>query len=318
MSMLGSMQTPPNPPHEERPGAIPPGWGQPPGPVAPQRPVPTSPSATTAMVLAALGWFCLGPIGGVAAIILGLVALKEIRDSRGALGGTGLAGSAIALGSLATLSFVVGIGAAVWMAAVTPKPTPAPPTVIVPPHLTPLPTPRPTATTPRPSAPAKETASRDTATAELKIGNVTVVDVGADVTSLEAELRSQRAKAARSGEKLVVETTSPDCRPCLGVAASLVDPKMQKALEGARLVRVDVYEFAEELKAAGIPYEAIPGFFLLGVDMTPVDGIHGGEWDDDTADNIAPVLSAFVRGKLTRRREAWGGQRHEPSGGTEL
>ncbi len=43
----------------------------------------------------------------------------------------------------------------------------------------------------------------------------------------------------------------------------------------------------------------------LGVNLTPRDGIDGGEWDDDIAQNIAPVLGAFVRGKYPARREAW-------------
>jgi hypothetical protein len=177
------------------------------------------------------------------------------------------------------------------------------------------------APSPRPALP-KEVASKDTTTAEFVVGDVSVVDIGADVSSLDAELRAQRARAQRAGEKMLVQVTGFECRPCLGVAAALLDPKMQKALTGVRLVRVDVAEFHEELAALGYPHEAIPGFFLVGVDVTPSDGIHGGEWDDDTADNIAPVLGAFARGKLTKRRVPWEGQRRgggaAPRGGTEL
>lgn len=318
VSMLGPVDTTSQGPQPGKPGPLPNGWdpsGGPPGPVPPKQ---VSSSATTAMVLAVLGMFCLGPIGGIAAFILGLVALKEIKDSRGAQGGTALAGVAVGLGALSTLAFTGGIVAAVWMAATSPAPPPTiSPTVYVPPS--PVPTTTPSPTVPKKvTGPGNEVASRDTTTTELKLAGTTVVDVGSDVSSLDSELRTQRAKAARNGEKLLLETTSADCRPCFGVAAALGDKKMQKALEGVRLVRVDVLEFSDELRAAGIPHEAIPGFFLLGVDMSPVDGIHGGEWDDDTADNIAPVLSAFVRGKLTHRREPWGAQRREPTGGTEL
>lgn len=316
--MLGPVQTPSQGSQPEKQGPLPSGW-DPPGPMGPAHPRPVSSSATTAMVLAVLGLFCLGPIGGIAAIILGLVALKEIKDSQGTQGGSALAGAAVGLGALSTVAFAGGIVAAVWMAANSPAPPPTTsPTAYLPPSPVPTTTPGPSPKLPKVSGPENEVASRDTTTTELKLGSTTVVDVGSDVSSLDSELRSQRAKAARNGEKLLLETTSSDCRPCFGVAAALADKKMQKALEGVRLVRVDVHEFSDELRAAGIPHEAIPGFFLLGVDMSPVDGVNGGEWDDDTADNIAPVLSAFVRGKYTHRREPWGAQRREPTGGTEL
>ena len=35
------------------------------------------------------------------------------------------------------------------------------------------------------------------------------------------------------------------------------------------------------------------------------DGINGGEWDDDIAINIAPVLGPFVRGTYAKRRSPW-------------
>ncbi|MBI5533652.1 MAG: DUF4190 domain-containing protein [Deltaproteobacteria bacterium] len=283
---------------------------------------PTSGAATSALVLAILGSMCLGPIGGLAAIILGVVALAEIRKSQGTQGGTAVAGIAIGLGALTTLG---SVGAVVWAivaSATAPMTAPTSPPPI---YLPPSPTLAPTPTTPTPRSPlAKEVASKDTTTVEFKVGALTVVDIGSDVSSLDAELRAQRSKAARSGEKMIVETTGYECRPCLGVAASLIDPRMQKALAGTRLVRIDVAEFGEELTSLGYPHEAIPGFFLVGVDLSPSDGMHGGEWDDDTAENISPVIGAFARGKLMKRREPWGGQKRGPGGlpprggGTEL
>ena len=98
------------------------------------------------------------------------------------------------------------------------------------------------------------------------------------------------------------------CRPCLGVAASLADPKMQRALEKVRLVRVDVSDFRDDLLQLGMTAKLVdlmPTFILLDVDLSPLDAVSGGEWDDDTADNIAPVLNQFARGTLTKRREHW-------------
>ncbi len=47
-----------------------------------------------------------------------------------------------------------------------------------------------------------------------------------------------------------------------------------------------------------------PGFYLLGKDLSPTDGINGGEWDDDTADNAGPaVLEGPPQGGGRKHRE---------------
>ena len=79
---------------------------------------------------------------------------------------------------------------------------------------------------------------------------------------------------------------------------------MQQALRDVRLVRVDLEVFREELERLRIPTRLYPGFFMIGPDTRPVDAIHGGEWDEDVAENIAPVLGSFVRGQYTERRHA--------------
>jgi hypothetical protein len=100
-------------------------------------------------------------------------------------------------------------------------------------------------------------------------------------------------------------TTRAACEPCRGVDESLRDPRIQAALAGVRLVRVDIEVFHEDLDALRIPSDRIPGFFLLAPDLNPRDGVDGGEWDDDIPVNIAPVLGAFVRGAYSSRREPW-------------
>ncbi|MFW5739978.1 MAG: hypothetical protein ACOC1F_06395, partial [Myxococcota bacterium] len=182
-----------------------------------------------------------------------------------------------------------------------------------------LPPPAPTAApAPTPSPPSGINRSREPDTTVATVGKIVVVDIGLSELSLDAALRVQRTTAQRHGQTMVVQTTSARCRPCLGVAASLRDPRMQKALDGVRLVRVDVADFHEELTELGIPDQLIPGFYVLGTDMSPRDGIHGGEWDDDVAGNIAPVLEAFVRGTYTRRRHPFRAQTTPKPRGTIL
>jgi hypothetical protein len=122
---------------------------------------------------------------------------------------------------------------------------------------------------------------------------------------LSDELAKQRAEALAAGEHLLVMTTKDACNPCRGVDRALKDPLLQTALTKTRIVRVDVDVFRDDLDALHIPSKRIPGFYLLSPDLTPSDGIDGGEWDDDIPPNIAPVLGAFMRGVYKTRRQAW-------------
>ena len=53
--------------------------------------------------------------------------------------------------------------------------------------------------------------------------------------------------------------------------------------------------------------EVFPAFVLLGRDGHAADYLHDGEWDDDTPEDIAPVLKSFVEGTYSRRRSPWHG-----------
>jgi hypothetical protein len=137
------------------------------------------------------------------------------------------------------------------------------------------------------------------------VGQITVVDVALGVASLSNELRRQHAEATANGQKLLLETTSTGCPQCQGIASALPDPRMQLALDHVRLVRVDRDPFEEDLAELEIPSRPLPGFFLLDSDLRVTDAIHGGEWDEDIAVNIAPVIGPFVRGTYAKRRSPW-------------
>ena len=133
-------------------------------------------------------------------------------------------------------------------------------------------------------------------------GKVEVVDIGLDAKRLEVELAGHDALAREVNKKLLVMTVAKGCEPCAGLDDALSDPRMQEALEHVRLVRVDLEAFGDELKALHMPTNVYPAFFVLGPDMRPIDAIHGGEWGEDIAQNIAPVLGPFVRGEYRRRQ----------------
>ena len=279
-------------------------------PAQPDLPTPSGPTKLNASALLSLlssvsGFVCLWGMGGLLGIVLGLVARSEIERSEGREHGKGLATTGLALGVLNVASFVIGLAVfATWVAsprAPTTPPLPTIPAARTPPGFA---VPAPSSTSLASGAETGEaTRERDTRTTE--VGGITLVDPGTTVARLTTLLESEQAAAAAAKQKLVLFTVIPECSPCTGVAASLRDRRVQKALEGVRLVRIDVREFAPELERLGVPVEKFPGFALLGPDHRPIDYVDGGEWDADVAANIAPVLGAFVRGTYTKRRHPW-------------
>ncbi|MEZ4374115.1 MAG: DUF4190 domain-containing protein [Polyangiaceae bacterium] len=284
---------------------------------------PTTPQsnglATTSLVLSLLGFVgCFPVISGVIAIFCGLSARNEISRSEGRQSGAGVALAGIILGSsqlliAATLLILGIVGANASPGAPPPPPVAVAPPVV--PGLPPTPGDAGAPTVPMPglgtTPPAAADRSVDEGILETKIGDILLVDLGPGVVPLGAELERQRKAATIAKQKLVLWTVVPDCKPCQGVAAALPDPKLQRALAGTRLVRVNVRDHLLELTTLRIPTDKIPGFALLSPQNHPLDYVNGGEWDADIADNIAPVLEKFVRGEYEKRREPWRGGRRD-------
>ena len=146
---------------------------------------------------------------------------------------------------------------------------------------------------------------------ERRFGSLLVVDVAADVSSLDDELDRQRTLADVSGQRLLLWLVVPECKPCVAFEAALQSNEMQQALAKARLVRLSATDFGSELARVGIPVDAFPGFALVGPNGHASDYLHGGEWDADIAQNIAPVLKSFVDGTYGHRRSPWRGGPHD-------
>ncbi|MBK8254654.1 MAG: hypothetical protein IPK82_18575 [Polyangiaceae bacterium] len=185
------------------------------------------------------------------------------------------------------------------------------PTVV--PHTPAEPSPAPSAAVPQPQGPSSAAPSATVApsgaplaTREKQIGTLTVVDLGTkSSTPLADALSAERSKAQKEGQQLLVMTTQFGSKLLDDFERTLPDPRMQTALSKVRLVRVDSRDYDAELTELGMGTTSYPWFFLLGPDLIPRDGINGGEWDDDIAVNIAPVLGAFVKGTYKTRRERW-------------
>jgi hypothetical protein len=267
--------------------------------LSPRAGAPSARVHVSGLAVTAIVALLLGPLGAVAAIVFGWAARRQITHSEGRITGRTLANAGLAAGVLATVGWGAALSLVIFRHRMDPPPPPPIAFVTEPPSLPHAAPAKPHASEPPPGG----TVPRETTVHHE--GKITVVDVGVDAMTLERELAKQRAEAAKTGEKVLVMLTSDRCEPCRGVDASLSSLLMQTALAHVRLVRVDIDVFKDDLDTLKMPHDRYPAFFLLNVDLTPKDGIDGGEWDEDVAQNIAPVLGAFVRGKYAQRRQQW-------------
>jgi hypothetical protein len=233
-----------------------------------------------------------------------VIARREIRRAVPPEGGGRLATAAIALGLVQVAGFVVLLGV---FAALRVSPGSAFP-IARGPAAAPPPPAAPAAPSSR-ALPGTARGTLDPRQRETAIGAITVVDLGADSGALSQIFQSQYEKAEASGGRVLAFVVGPDCSPCNGVSLALTDSRIQRALGGWRIVRVDVRERADELTLLGIPVETIPGLALLAPGARTADYLHGGEWDADIPDNIAPVLTDFVTQGHRPRRYPWRGVR---------
>jgi thiol:disulfide interchange protein len=235
-------------------------------------------------VLSVAGTLCgVGLSLGLPAIVLGALAHRDIRRSGGVATGGGLATAGILLGSIGSLLFVVWLCVVVYAVLGT-----GPAGVALSPRLADGP----------PSA----------AATSVRPGRTTVLDLHTAGGALRAQLVAHATTAHRAGQTVLVETTMKACEPCAEIERAASDPSLQQALSDVQWIRIDVAEFRSELAGLRMNEPTVPWFYLLDARGQPRDAISADEWDDNDAENIAPVLGAFVHGKLQPRRTSWRGR----------
>jgi hypothetical protein len=235
-------------------------------------------------VLSVAGTICgVGLSLGLPAIILGALAHRDIRRSGGRATGGGLATAGILLGAMGSLLFVVWLGVVAFVVFGT-----SPQAASFLPH-------------PRTTSPVAATTSG-------RPGHGPIVELHASGGALRTQLLDHAAAARRAGEAVLVETTMKTCDPCSEIDLTGPDPAVQEALSDVRWIRIDVGEFRSELAGLRMNEPTVPWFYVLDARGQPRDAISADEWDDNVAENIAPVLGAFVHGKLQPRRTSWRGR----------
>lgn len=268
------------------PGGFGPGFPPRPPPYGrPGGPRETKAAASLALgVLSVAGAICgVGLSFGLPAILLGALAHRDIRRSGGTATGGGLATAGILLGSMGSLLFVVWLGVVAFAVFGTSGHA-----VALLPHA-------------RESAPVAASTS-------ARPGRSPFVELHTSGGALRTQLLDHAAAARRAGEAVLVETTMKTCDPCSEIDLTAPDPAVQAALSDVRWIRVDVSEFRSELAGLRMNEPTVPWFYLLDSRGQPRDAISADEWDDNVPENIAPVLGAFVHGKLQPRRTSWRGR----------
>lgn len=151
----------------------------------------------------------------------------------------------------------------------------------------------------RGAAPGREEAGGRGATT-TKFGDVTFVAIdGGDRRELAEILTSEGEIAAADHARLLVYGGGTGCGPCASFEEALAQDLLQKALGKSRILAFDTSDRrrSAELLRAGFDVTKIPAFFLLDATRKPSRRVDGGAWGDDTAENISPVLRAFIAGK---------------------
>jgi hypothetical protein len=275
------------------------GWPPPVSPLPPQPParasaidVPPPPVRETKAVASfTLGVLCLvgtvcgmGLSLGIPAIILGAMAHRDIRAMGAGGKGGGYATAGIILGTIGSTIFF-GWAGLVAYSMLSPSTnltrTPVVPVAAAPPAR---------------SVPPGQDA------------HGSIIELHRAAGALRTQLMTQASSAAHAGEDVLVETSVASCDPCSEIERAVTDPAVLSALAKVRLLRIDVGEFRSELAGLRMNEPTVPWFYLLDARGQPRDAISADEWDDNIAENIAPVLGAFVHGRLQPRRTTWRGR----------
>jgi thiol:disulfide interchange protein len=111
---------------------------------------------------------------------------------------------------------------------------------------------------------------------------------------LDAQLASQAAQARAQGKIPVAYLGARWCGPCKAFKMQKDDPAIVEALDGVRILELDVDKFMDGLAPAGVQVVAIPHWFVLDEKGDPIDGgMSGDKWTDLSPSSMAPSLQTL-------------------------
>jgi thiol-disulfide isomerase/thioredoxin len=148
------------------------------------------------------------------------------------------------------------------------------------------------------NAAASATATASASTGQSDHAGFVITEVApAPNGKLTDALQTYYDTAKSAGLKLYVELGAEWCGPCVALKKSLSDPRMQQALKGTYIIRLDVHAWGDRLEKSGYSPNAIPVFYEVNAEGKPTGRkIDGGAWGDNIPANMAPPLDHFFHG----------------------
>lgn len=111
---------------------------------------------------------------------------------------------------------------------------------------------------------------------------------------LDTQFATQAKQAWADGQVPVAYLGARWCAPCKAFKKQKDDPAIVAALDGVRILELDVDAFMSELEPAGVQVVAIPHWFPLDAAGDPVNGgMSGDKWTDLSPASMAPSLATL-------------------------
>lgn len=139
-----------------------------------------------------------------------------------------------------------------------------------------------------------------------QFGTAEVVDVGDDTNNFADFLVREAQAASEHEQRCLLVTTLPKCPSCAALGYALARTSLKYNLGKIRLIRSDLEEFEEELRALQVPLDRVPGFMLMDKTGKFVDFLDAGEWNSNNPAEFGPILASFVRGTYRHSRRHFG------------
>jgi hypothetical protein len=114
------------------------------------------------------------------------------------------------------------------------------------------------------------------------------------VRPLAGQLRVHAERAALRGLRPYLEVGAVWCPPSKLFGEALTDPRLEAALTGVYLIRVDLDAFTDDPTLSELGVEGVPVFFELDVHGEATGRtMTGAAWGADTVENMAAAVAKF-------------------------
>jgi hypothetical protein len=122
----------------------------------------------------------------------------------------------------------------------------------------------------------------------------TMVELENTSESLSSVVYRESQNAERLGQAPYIQCTADWCPSCRALKRNMKDERMIAAYRGTYIILVDVDIWLDRLPSVGWYVTGIPSIYELTYEGQPTGRfITGAAWDDNTPENMAPVLDAF-------------------------